>query len=331
MLAKYGRLGAVALLLAAAASVPMFTDQQYVLNVLTMIFLFSALGIAWNFIGGYAAQLSLGHAVFLAIGAYTTIILFTRYQITPLIGMWVGAVLAVAASVVIGYPCFRLRGPYFTLSTIAFAEILRILLLHYGNFTGGANGLNIPYRGEQPWNLQFDSKASYYFIMLAVLVLFYVLGKVITGSRIGMYLQAIRDDQDAAESLGVKTGNVKLTALMISAGLTGLLGAIYACIIGFVDPGSVASTTMSTQIALVAIVGGVGTLGGPIVGAAVVTGLTEVTNAWLGATRTGTSLTLYGALLMVIVLTRPAGLISLVDLIKWPKKSAKPAVEVTSR
>ncbi|HEY3364963.1 MAG TPA: branched-chain amino acid ABC transporter permease [Symbiobacteriaceae bacterium] len=331
MLARWGTRGLVVLLIAALAAIPFVTDQQYLLNTIMMIFLFSALGIAWNFIGGYAAQLSLGHAVFLSLGAYTTIILYTRYHISPIFGMFVGAAVAMVAALIIGYPCFRLRGPYFTLSTIAFGEILRILLLHYVNFTGGANGLLIPYKGQSAWNLQFDSKAAYYYIVLFMLIAVYMFGKLITGSRIGMYLQAIRDDQDAAESLGVKTHNVKLVALLISAGITGIMGAMYACVIGFVDPGSVGSITMSIQIALVAIVGGVGTLAGPIVGAAVVTGLTEATNSFFGAARTGTSMTLYGALLMIIVLTRPAGLISLVELIKWPKKPAKANVEVASR
>lgn len=331
MLARWGKSGAVVLLVAAVAAVPLLTDQQYLLNVMTMIFLFSALGIAWNFIGGYAAQLSLGHTVFVGIGAYSAVILLTRYHVTPLLGMFVGAGLAMIAALIIGYPCFRLRGPYFTLSTIAFAEITRILVLHFNDFSGGANGLSIPYRGQQVMNLQFDSKAAYYWILLGMVMLIYWFGKVITGSRIGMYLQAIRDDQDAAESLGVKTHNVKLTALLISAGITGLLGAMYAVTIGYVDPGSVLGSNMSVQIALVAIVGGVGTLAGPIIGATVVTALTEGTNAFLGATRTGTALTMYGALLMIIVLTRPAGLISLVELIKWPSKSSKANVEVASR
>lgn len=275
-----------------------------------MIFLFATLGIAWNLIGGYGAQLSLGHSAFLAIGAYASVILLRNYNVTPLVGAGVGAALAAVAAVIIGYPCFRLRGPYFTLSTIAFAEILRILLTHFSDFTGGAEGIPIPFRGQNILNLQFYSKVPYYYLTLGLLIAVFLLARHLERSRLGYHLAAIREDQDAAESLGIRSYRVKLITLVVSAMITAVAGAMYAVIVGYIDPGSTAGQAMATEIAVVAIVGGIGTLWGPILGATVVISLTEITNALLGASRGGASMVLYGLLLMVIVLVRPGGLIS---------------------
>lgn len=305
------------LLLIALACVPLVTQQTYVLHVVVMIFLFAVMGIAWNFIGGYAAQLSLGHAAFVAIGAYTTTILMKSYNITPMVGAAAGTVLAGAAAVLIGYPCFRLRGPYFALSTIAFAEILRILLLHFAGYTGGAEGIPIPFKGQDVWMLQFYSKVPYYYICLAFVVIVFLIARRVEGSKLGYYLSAIREDQDAAESIGIRSYRAKLKALLISAAITSVAGSLYAVVIGYIDPYSVAGTTMSNEIALIAIVGGIGTLWGPVMGATAVIFLTEVTNALLGSTRGGASMVIYGLLLIVIVLARPGGLISLFSA-SWP-------------
>lgn len=299
------------ILLLGLIAVPLLVHNNYFQHVALMIFLFAALGIAWNFIGGYGAQLSLGHSAFLAIGAYTSVILLNMYNVTPLVGALVGAVLAAAAAVVIGYPCFRLRGPYFTLSTIAFAEILRILLTHFSDFTGGAEGIPIPFRGQNILNLQFYSKVPYYYLTLGLLVAVFFLARYLERSRLGYHLAAIREDQDAAESLGIRSYRVKLITLIISAVITAIAGTLYAVIVGYIDPSSTAGQAMATEIAVVAIVGGIGTLWGPILGATVVISLTETTNALLGSTRGGASMVLYGLLLMVIVLVRPGGLVSL--------------------
>ena len=292
---------------------PLVVSTSYYVHILLMVYLFAALGVGWNLIGGYGAQLSLGHSVFFAIGAYVPVLLMLNFKISPLIGGIVGAALAVLAAAVIGLPCFRLRGPYFALATIAAAEIARTLLLHFQTVTGGANGLPIPFRGENAFNLQFATKVPYYYMALALLVAVFLLVRYLEKERIGLYLAAIREDQDAAESLGVKTMRVKLIAYMLSAAIAAAAGQIYSFTVAYIDPDGVASINLSVEIAIVAIVGGIGRLWGPVLGSAVVILLTELTNIYLGARRSGASLVLYGLLLVIVILLRPDGLISLFD------------------
>lgn len=300
-----------AFILLLALLYPLFISQAYYVHVFIMIFIFAAVGIAWNLIGGYAAQLSLGHSAFFAIGAYTAVLLVTYINLTPLVGGLLGIILALILAVIIGYPCFRLRGPYFTLATIASAEILRILLLHFKNFTGGANGVSIPFKGQQPLFLQFYDKAPYYYLGLILLLVVIFLANKVQKSKIGYYLAAIREDQDAAESLGVKTYQVKLIALLISAAITAAAGVLYAFVIGYIDPDSIAGLNLSIEFAVIAIVGGIGTLWGPVIGSGIVIFLTELTNMYLGSARSGISMALYGLLLILIIILRPQGLVSL--------------------
>ncbi len=324
--------GRILILLSGLSVAPLIVDNSYFHHVAVMIFMFATLGIAWNFISGYGAQLSLGHSAFLALGAYTSVILLNTYHVTPLVGALVGAMVAAVAAMIIGYPCFRLRGPYFTLSTIAFAEILRILLNHFTDFTGGAEGIPIPFRGSNPWHLQFYSKLPYYYLTLGFLVAIFWLARYLERSRLGYQLAAIREDQDAAESLGIRSYRVKLVTLVVSAVITAIVGMLYAMIVGYIDPVSTTGQTIAAEIAVVAIVGGIGTLWGPILGAAVVIGLAETTNALLGSTRGGASMVLYGLFLMIIVLVRPGGLISFFRREKMSRRAvAAVNREVTGR
>lgn len=299
---------------------PLVVRHEYALHVFWEIFLFAALGIGWNLIGGYAGQLSLGHSAFFAVGAYTSILLMESTGLTPFLGMIVGGFLAMVFAFLIGYPCFRLRGPFFTLSTIAFAEILRILLLHYQDFTGGALGKVVPFVGEDFWNMQFYSKMPYYYLALALLVLVLMLGAFIERSKLGYYLAAISEDQDAAESIGVKAYRVKLIALLISAFIAAVCGTIFAFTIGYIDPYGVANLDLSVEIAVIAMIGGVGRLWGPVLGSALVITLTEATNAALGGLRGGAGMALYGILLIIVVLHRPDGLLSYFER---PEKKTK--------
>jgi branched-chain amino acid transport system permease protein len=276
-----------------------------------MVFLFATMGLAWNLIGGYGAQLSLGHSAFFAIGAYTSVLLLGAFGLSPWIGGAIGMAVACLAAIIIGVPCFRLRGPYFTLATIAAAEIVRILLLHFQDLTGGANGIPLPFHGNSFLSLQFSTKAPYYYLALLLLVIVFCVVQQMQRQKIGRYLAAIREDQDAAESLGVQSDRVKLTAFLVSGAITAACGVFYAFAVGYIDPDGVASVNLSIEIAVVVIVGGINTLWGPILGALVVIVLTELTNMYLGSLRSGASLVLYGLLLIVVVLVRPAGLISL--------------------
>ena len=295
------------ILLLALLLVPAWLTQRYFLHLWVTFYLFGALAVAWDVIGGYAGQLSLGHAAFFAMGAYTSVLLLQHTGLTPIVGGILGAALATAVAVGIGYVVFRLRGVFFAMSTIAFAEIFRALLLHFRTLTQGDNGLAIPFTGDRPLDLMFRSEVPFYFIALGLLCVTLWVTATMRRSRVGYYLRAIRDDQDAAESLGVVARRAKLAALVASASLTALAGTVYAFDIGFINPDSTASLPLSVEIAIMAIVGGVGSLLGPVVGAGVVVALTQVTNAALGA-RGGASTALYGLLLMITVLIQPSGL-----------------------
>ena len=302
---------------------PVLVPIPYYVHALFTVFLMATMGLGWNLIGGYGAQLSLGHSVFFSIGAYSAVLLVIYRHVTPFLGVFLGMVLACVAAVLIGLPCFRLRGPFFTLATIAAGEITRTLLLHFQEFTGGANGVPLPFRGNDALFLQFDSKAPYYYIALAMMVAVFLIVRRLETAKIGRYLAAIREDQEAAESLGIQSDRVKMIALLISAAITAVCGVLYAFTLAYIDPDGVASLNLSIEIATVVIVGGIGTLWGPVLGAAVVVLLTELTNMYLGSV-SGASLVLYGLLLMVVVLVRPRGLISLAER-PQPKPSPQEA------
>ena len=297
------------MLLAAVVVFPLGDQDEYTLRLATNIFYFGALGCAWNLIGGFGGQLSLAHAALFALGAYPTGLLLINFGVTPLIGGLAGIAAAVVGALLIGYPTFRLRGPYFALGTLAFNEITRILLLYFKDYTRGPLGLIVPFRGENPLYLQFANPEPYYYIALGILMLSVYVGYRVSRSKIGYYLMAIRGDQDAAESIGVDLTMTKLRVLAMSAALTGLVAVFYTVYIAYVDPESVASIDLSVKIVLIAIIGGMGTVWGPVLGAAILIPMTELTNAWLGSGKAGASLILYAILLIIIVLFSPRGLI----------------------
>jgi len=299
------------ILLVVILAFPLLFPSRYFQRTLINIFFFAALGCAWNIIGGYAGQLSLGHAGFVAMGAYPTALLLLFYNVPPWVGFLPGIVIAVGVAFLLGHLVFGLRGPYLALSTLAFGEIVRILLLHFRDQTGGSLGVTIPFKGTSLWKLQFASEQPYYYICLVLLgVCLYVTYRV-HGSRMGYYLQAIKENQDAAENLGINLAACKVKALMISAALTAILGAFYVSYFYYIDPDSVAGSDLSIKILLVAIIGGVGTVWGPVVGACILVPLTEISNYLFGSGRAGASLIIYAIILMIVVLFSPRGLITL--------------------
>ena len=298
-------------LLAIVLVFPFIFPSRYLLRTLVNIFFFAALGCSWNIIGGYAGQLSLGHSAFVAMGAYPTALLLLYYNVPPWVGFIPGMVIAAGVAFLLGHLVFGLRGPYLALSTLAFGEIVRILLLHFRDQTGGSLGVTIPFKGTDLWKLQFASEQPYYYICLALLgVCLYITYRV-HGSRMGYYLQAIKENQDAAENLGINLAGSKVKALMISAALTAMLGAFYVAYFYYIDPDSVAGSDLSIKILLVAIIGGVGTVWGPIVGACILVPLTEISNYLFGSGRAGASLIIYAIILIIVVLFSPRGLITL--------------------
>jgi branched-chain amino acid transport system permease protein len=303
---------ALLILLAVILLFPYFMPSRYILRTLINIFFFAALGCAWNIIGGYAGQLSLAHASFMAMGAYPTALLLLYLNVPPWIGFIPGIFIAVGVAYLLGRLVFGLRGPYFALSTLAFGEIVRILLLHFRDQTGGSLGLTIPFRGTNVWNLQFATEPPYYYICLGLLGLCLYVTARVHDSRMGYYLQAVKENQDAAENLGIDLSSTKGKALMISALLTALLGSFYVAYFYYIDPDSVAGLDLSIKIILVAIIGGVGTVWGPFIGACILVSLTEISNYLFGSGRAGASLIIYAVILIIVVLFSPRGLITLI-------------------
>lgn len=294
--------------LAMLLIVPVLIDSTFVVHVFVTICIFGALSTAWNIVGGYAGQLSLGHTVFYGIGAYTTALLIQHFGLSPWIGMWAGAALSVLVGIGIGYPCFRLRGPFFSLATIAFLEVVRLLSIHFNGLTGGAAGLIVPLNLGWAWMI-FENKINYLYIAFGLLVLTLIVSWAIRNSRLGFYLTAVREREDAALAAGVNNTSVKLKAVMVSAALTSLVGSFHAMYMTFLEPATMFSLATSIEIAMFSLIGGLGTVFGPLLGTVLVVPIAELARGWLGASANGLHGFVYGTVLIIITLTLPAGLV----------------------
>jgi branched-chain amino acid transport system permease protein len=294
---------------AIALVLPLLVSSAFAIDIFIRVLLFAFIGVAWNLIGGYAKQLSLGHAAYFGLGAYTSTILLIRFGVSPWIGMLAGGVVAVLASLPIGALCFRLRGPYFAIATIATAQVLMLLFLKFRDFAWGAEGTTIPNLGNSPLMMQFDAKVAYYYIALALLAIGLVITYQIERSWMGYYLVAVGEDEDAAEAIGVDTLRIKRQIYMISAFLTALAGTFYVQYIYFIDPNTAFSFNVSVEAALVSIVGGIGTLWGPVVGTVLLEATSALLQSWLGSGHGGAQLTVYALILIAVILWRPSGLL----------------------
>jgi branched-chain amino acid transport system permease protein len=290
---------------------PQIVQNPFVLHLIIMILFYASLGAAWNIIGGFAGQLSLGHAAFFGLGAYTSVLLNHYTGLNPWVGMLLGVLVTSLFAAAISYPAFRLRGPFFTLATIAFAEVLRILIIYFKDFTKGSVGITIPQKMGLA-NFMFREKAPYLYIILIFAAGVFLISYLIEKSRFGYQLIALREDEDAAESLGVNTTRTKLKAAVISAALTSFGGVFYAQYILFIEPYSEFSLDLSIQFALVPMIGGMGTSVGPIIGSFVLTPLQELLRSWLGGGFAGVYLVIYGIILMLVVIFMPQGILGLI-------------------
>jgi len=300
---------AAIVLFAAAAVTPLVVRDTFVLDSVILILLWGALSAAWNVAGGYAGQVSLGHAAFFGIGAYAAALTSARYGQSPWIGLAVGVVLSIAAGAMIGYLSNRLRGPYFALSTIAFAEVLKIVASRWRGFTAGSEGVPVPFRPGF-WTLGLGHVAWLY-VILAVALLAYALQVYLERSRIGYQLAGVREDEDAAEALGIATRRRKVQAVVVSAALTSGCGSLWAQYVGFVDPSHVFSIDLSVRFALNSIIGGIGTALGPFLGSVLITSLETYLRATFSGVKagfTGIYLIIYGVVLILIVRFAPEGL-----------------------
>lgn len=294
--------------LALALALPLLVANPSQLNYAILVLMIAQAGVAWNILGGYAGQVSLGHAAFYGIGAYTSTQLLLLYGLSPWLGMLAGGVMATLFALAIGWPCFRLRGHYFAMATIAVAEILQVVVTNW-DWLGGAVGLSLPVAEAGWWGFVFNkSKVPYYYIMLSLLLLTLAISLLIERSFLGYYFRAIKDDPDAARSVGIDLTRYKLIAIAISSFLTAVGGTFYAQKELFIDPGSTMATSLSIKIALVAILGGVGSIGGPVVGAVILTAIEETTRALFGGTGRGTDLVIYALLIIGVSVFYPGGI-----------------------
>ncbi len=281
---------------------------SYVVTVLIFIFFYAYLGQAWNIVGGYAGQLSAGHAAFVGVGGYAAALLSMHAGLTPWVGMWIGGALAGGLGAVIGYLGFRfgLRGFYFVLLTVAFAEICRVLALNV-DAVGGALGLYITFTGN-PRQFQFQDNRVYYYVALALMVAATALVRLMEVHRFGAYLTAIRQDEAACEALGVDTFRCKMMAMVLSSFLTGVGGTFYAFYLFSLQPNAVFGIPLSVEIIIRPIVGGSGTVLGPILGSFILSPLAELSRTYFAQGGwSGVHLIVYGVLLIAVVLFLPQG------------------------
>lgn len=301
--------------LAVALVLPLVVHDEFLLHSMVMVLYFAYLASAWNILCGYVGQISFGHSVFSGVGGYVSVLLLVGTGLSPWLGMFLGGLLSAILAVAIGYPTMRLRGPYFALTTIAFAEMIRIWFENtdviFGIAIKGAEGLSVPLVGTDWTRFQFESKVPYYYIILAMLVIVASMTWLIEHSRLGACLKAIRGDRDAAESLGINPTKYTLIAYAISAFMTALGGCYYAMFIRYINPERNMGVELSLDMALMSIIGGQGTVAGPILGAFFLAPLAELTRTYLGGQFIGLHLAIYGLVLILAVLYLPKGLVHL--------------------
>jgi branched-chain amino acid transport system permease protein len=308
---RLNRIGIVGLLLIAFA-VPLVIRSATYLHILVLLYFYAYLTTSWNLVGGFAGVLPLGHAAFVGIGAYTSTILSLQYGISPWFGMLVGGVIATIVGVLIGLPTFKMRGAYFALATIAFAEGLRVMVEnidYLGPFKlNGPRGLQIPPLDTGLANFMFAGKEPYYYIILVMLIIAMILTYLISHSKLGYYLNAGGEEPEAAMALGVNVARAKLVAMAMSSFLTALAGTFYAQFSLYIHPKSIISLDLSFEIAFIALIGGRGSIAGPILGALLLRPVSDFSRIYFGDTLPGMHLIIFGVVLVLVMLYQPRGL-----------------------
>ena len=284
--------------------------NNYILAATVRALIFIALGQAWNIVAGIGGQLSLGHGVFLGLGCYTTGILFNEMGIPPWIGVWAGAVVALLVALVMGTMALRMRGVFFALATVAVSLAFDQLAHHYVDLTGGDNGLALKFYGTSLWALQSRSPAPFVYAGLAFVIIYFWITQRILRSRFGLEMRAVRDDEIAAAAAGVHVFRTKLIGFLVSAGMTALAGGLYMQFYQAIDPESAFGLGQAIQLQLPALIGGLGTAWGPVIGGGLMIVLSEASN-W-GATKLGligVDVLVYGLVLLLVVLWAPQGIV----------------------
>ena len=286
---------------------PFVFSNAFYLDIGVGLLLAAISASAWNIVGGYAGQVSVGHSMFFGAGAYLPLLVYQQWQLPPIVGVPLGIIVSLILAVIVGMPTFRLTGHYFSMATIAVAELIRLVVGTW-DFVGAAIGLQGPAVGRGWYDLTFRGELPYYFIFLAVLAILLFVTWMIQRSRFGYYLRAIKAGERAARSLGVPVRRTKLFALMLSATFTSIAGSLYAIKTGFIDPESGLGILVSVQMVIIAALGGAGTLYGPLVGAVILIPLQTATNTWFGGGGTGLTYILYGGIIVIIARFEPGGL-----------------------
>ena len=295
-----------------AFGLPLILRSPTYLHILVLLFLYAYLTTSWNLVGGFAGVLPLGHSAFVGIGAYTSTVLSLQYGVSPWIGMLVGGVLATIAGVLIGLPTFKMRGAYFALATIAFGEGIRVMVENI-DYLGplnlnGPRGLQIPPLNTGLANFMFADKEPYYYIILIMLVGVLALTWFISRSKLGYYLNAGGEEPEAAMALGVNVARAKLIAMALSSFLTALAGTFYAQFSLFIHPKSVISLDLSFEIAFIALIGGRGSIAGPVLGALLLRPVSDFSRIYFGDVLPGLHLIIFGLILILVMIYQPRGL-----------------------
>jgi len=304
--------------LAIVIAYPLLFSTPFQQRLGALVLLYAIAASAWNIVGGYAGQVSVGHAVFFGCGAYASMAAYTHFALSPLVGIPLGIVVSVAIAAVIGGPTLRLSGHYFSMATIAIAELARLIVTNT-EYLGASPGLSGPAVPRNVFDLSFVSALPYYYLFLVVLAITLLITWWMANSRMGFYLRAIKDSERAARSLGAPAARTKLYAFMLSAGLTSVAGALYAMMFGFIDPDSGLGILISVKVLIMAALGGAGLLFGPLVGAAILVPLEELSNSWLGGQGAGLTFVLYGAIIVLISRFQPGGLLALANRL-WERR-----------
>ena len=295
------------------ASLPLWLLQgDYLQGIGVSAFVVAALAVSWNIIGGFGGKLSFGHGAFFGIGGYTSSLLLIQFGLSPWLGALVGMTLATVVALLLGILTLRLRGIYFTLATFVFTLMLLIVARHFQGFTGGDVGLSVPLLLENsPAMMQFDNQTTYYYMTLAMLIIYVAISIAVSRSAFGYRLRALRDDEDAARAVGTATTKVKLQAFALSAAMTSLVGTLATQHNLFMDPESAFGIDRSVEMVLGAIFGGIGTVWGPVIGGIAIVGITSSLNDILQSTVAGTDTIVYGLILILVASWLPGGLTSL--------------------
>jgi branched-chain amino acid transport system permease protein len=308
MLARY-----LGLLTLAGLPLAFLWSSPYWVNILAYTYLFAALAAAWNIIGGFGGQFSLGHGVFFAISAYAVARLYLDLGLTPWLAIWPAAALATVVALLISWPTFRLRGPFFAIATMAINEACLALANYSDKITGGPRGILIPFRAGLQ-NMIFVERWKYALLMFGFMVIVVLITVWLRRARLGHYLLAVRADEDAARAAGVSVLKVKLQGMALSAFLTGIGGGLFAMYVRVLDPPTLFTLPdIGVKFALISLIGGIGTIIGPVIGALLVMPLEFYLRNAIGGDIPGGHLIVLGAVLVIAALFLKRGVVGAVQ------------------